>query len=315
MSAAPTALLLAGQGSERSGMTGPVGCCPDCREILAVADRVLDLPLSRWMAEGPTATLRRTDVAQPALLAVGVAQGEHLRASGVEPVALAGHSLGQYTALVLAGSLTFEDALLLVAERGRLMRETVPAGRGSMAAVAGLETAEVLQACERGAGTGTVGVACFNAPGRIVLSGAAPAVEAAVDACWEAGGGSTAMEVEAPFHSELLAPMVPRFARAVAGVRIADPRVPVIDNVTARPLMDAGSVRRSLVEQIVAPVLFEESLRTLVELGAERFVGIGPGRAALKFASLTVPCVPRSAFEDLAASSGDGGGAHGGPVR
>lgn len=314
MSAA--ALLLAGQGSERAGMSlSTVEACDGCLRVLEEADEVLDQPLSRWMADGPDDALHHTEIAQPALLALGVAQGRHLMAAGPQPVAMAGHSLGQYTALVLAGALAYDDALRLVSVRGRLMARAVPAGRGAMIAVAGLEPAEVAQVCAVGREIGPVGVACVNAPGRIVLAGERAAVEAAEDACWDAGGATTSMPVRVPFHSELLAPMVGEFARQVAATPIADPRIPVVDNVTALPLRDAGSVRRSLVDQVVAPVLFEAGLRTLAELGAERFVGLGPGHAGLKFASLTVPGLPRSTFEEEARSLNRTGGVHAVPVR
>ncbi|MGQ0842370.1 ACP S-malonyltransferase [Actinokineospora sp.] len=316
MTAESTALLLAGQGSERVGMGADLAAvCGGCRETFALAEQALGQPLSRWMAEGPQDVLRRTEVAQPALLALGVAQGEHLRLLGVEPVALAGHSLGQYTALVLAGALGLADAVRLVAARGRLMQRTVPRGRGAMVAVAGLTMTEVAAACATGRTHGVVDVACFNAPGRLVLSGETAAVAAAAAACWEAGGGTTDLPVSAPFHCELLAPMVPEFAGMVAETPVAAPRVPVVDNVTACPLRDAEAVRQSLVDQIVAPVLFEESLKTLAQMGVQRFIGCGPGAAALKFASLTTPEIRRVTFDDLTAAHRGVGGAHVGSLR
>jgi len=316
MSTTPTALLLAGQGSERVGMgAGLVQACTGCRETFTMADQALGQPLSAWMADGPDDVLRRTEVAQPALLAMGVAQGEHLRSLGVEPTALAGHSLGQYTALVLAGAIRFGDAVRLVAERGRLMQRAVPRGHGAMVAVSGLEREEVALAIGRGREHGVVGVACFNAPGRFALSGQSAAVAAAADACWDEGGGVTDLPVSVPFHSDLLEPMVSEFRRLVADTPVVAPRIPVVDNVTARPLAgDADAVRHSLVDQIMAPVLFEESLHTLERLGTRRFIGCGPGAAALKFASLTSPDVHRVRFEDLAADQLHLGGAHAGAV-
>lgn len=316
MTVTATAFLLAGQGAEQVGMGAElVAGCTGCRETFALADDALGRPLSRWMAEGPEDVLRQTENAQPALLTLGVAQGEHLRMLGVEPVALAGHSLGQYTALVLAGALTFPDALRLVAERGKLMQQAVPRGHGAMVAVAGLTAEEIALACKQGSEHGVVEVACFNAPERVVLSGAAAAVAVAADACWDSGGGTSELPVSAPFHCSLLEPMLPEFTELVAATPITDPRVAVVDNVTARPLRDAAAVRRSLVDQIVAPVRFEESLETLARLGVDRFIGCGPGAAALKFASLTTPDVQRATFDDLAASLLDIGGAHVGQVH
>lgn len=310
-----TALLMAGQGNERIGMgAGLADRCPGCRDVFAAADEALGRPLSQWMAEGPEDLLRHTEIAQPALLTVGVAQGEHLRLLGVEPDVLAGHSLGQYTALVLAGALALPDAVRLVSERGRLMQTTVPRGRGAMAAVSGLTRTEIADACAQARPHGVVTVACFNAPGRVVLSGDAAAVAEATAACWEAGGGIAELPVSAPFHSELLGPMLPEFADLVAATPIAEPRIPVIDNVTAEPLTDAAAIRRSLVDQIVAPVLFEESLITLARMGVERFIGCGPGAAALKFASLTTPDIARYTCDDVREHH-DWGGEHVGSLQ
>lgn len=311
-----TALLLAGQGSERVGMGTDIAAgCSGCRDTLALADETLGLPLSDWMAYGPPELLRQTEVAQPALLAVGVAQGAHLRLLGLEPVALAGHSLGQYTALVLAGSLKLSDAVRLVAVRGRLMQRTVPAGKGAMAAVSGLSREEVQAVCDESGRLGVVGIACYNAPCRLVLSGASAAVAAAMDACWERGGGVTELAVSAPFHSELLRPMQEEFARKVAATLIVEPRIPVVDNVTGRPLTSATAVRTSLVRQVIAPVQFEKSLETLAGQGIEQFVSCGPGAANLKFASLTTPDIGRLTFEDVTAGSPARGGAHVRQVR
>ncbi|MGH3431649.1 MAG: ACP S-malonyltransferase [Thermocrispum sp.] len=313
----PTALLLAGQGSERVGMAAESAAgCAGCHEAFLTADRTLDQPLSRLMTEGPEDVLRQTQTAQPALLTLGVAQGRHLLARGIGPVAVAGHSLGQYTALVLAGALAFEDALTLVAARGRMMQQAVPHGRGAMVAVSGLSREQLVRVCDGAQEYGQVGVACFNAPRRAVLSGDAAAVSAAAGACWDEGGGTTELPVSVPFHSELLQPMLTGFAREVAATPVADARIPVVDNVTAQPLREATAIRRSLVDQVVAPVLFEESLRTLAALGARRFVGCGPGRAGLTFASLTLPGIRRMSFPEAAAaeSGAEGGGAHGGQV-
>jgi [acyl-carrier-protein] S-malonyltransferase len=308
------ALLFAGQGSERIGMGAELlAACAGCRATFAAADEALDLPLSRWIEEGPEDVLRSTEIAQPALLTVGVAQGEHLLAHGIEPVALAGHSLGQYTALVVAGALNFSDAVRLVAARGQLMQRAVPRGAGAMVAVSGLPREVLAVACKLGSEHGVVDVACFNAPGRAVLSGDADAVAVAADACEDAGGGVVALPVSAPFHCALLAPMVPRFARLVAQTPVQAPRIPVVDNVTGRPLRDAEAVRKSLVDQIEAPVLFEDSLRTLADLGVQRVIGCGPGTAGLKFASLTIPDIPRAPFEQTAAAACGVGGAHVGP--
>ncbi|MCE7002119.1 ACP S-malonyltransferase [Kibdelosporangium philippinense] len=310
-----TALLFAGQGSERVGMGAELtAACAGCRDVFAAADEALSRPLSRWIAQGPEDVLRSTEIAQPALLTVGVAQGQHLLALGIKPVALVGHSLGQYTALVTAGALNFSDAVRLVAARGQLMQQTVPRGAGAMVAVSGLSRENLEVACKLGNEHGVVGVACFNAPDRAVLSGETNAVAVAADVCEDAGGGVVALPVSAPFHSALLAPMVPKFARLVAETPVQAPRIPVVDNVTAQPLGDADAVRKSLVDHIERPVLFDDSLRTLAELGVQRLIGCGPGIAGLTFASRTIPDVPRVTFEETAAAPWNMGGAHAGPV-
>lgn len=278
------ALLFAGQGGPLGGLGAEVTECPDCRPTLAVADRALGQALSARIAAGSASDLRLTEVAQPALLTVAVAEARHLIRQGLRPEALAGHSLGQYAALVVAGALDLADAVRLVAARGRLMQAAVPDGAGAMVAVVGLERAAVAAACAAARGAGAVGVACHNAPGITVVSGARAAVEAAAGRCEAEGAGVVPLEVSVPFHCELLAPMVPEFAALVRATAVAAPAIPVVDNVTARPLADAAAVRGSLVAQVTAPVLFEESLAYLIEAGFAHFVQCGPGDALLKWA-------------------------------
>ncbi len=279
------AFLFAGQGSQAVGMGSDLAAsCEKCRRLFAAADATLRFSLSRIMAEGPAEELRRTAITQPAVLTVSVAQARHLMALGVVPDMLAGHSLGQSSALVIAGVLDFEVAVWLVAERGRLMQETVPEGEGAMMAIVGLEGERVEAACQAAQSLGSVSVAGYNAPRQTVISGARAAVEAAAGLCEEEGAAAVPLAVSAPFHCDLLRPMVPAFAALAASVPFADPRLPVIDNVTARPLSDAAAARRSLIEQITAPVRFEESLRYLMDVGIDRFVQCGPGDSLLAFA-------------------------------
>jgi [acyl-carrier-protein] S-malonyltransferase len=300
MNETPTALLFAGQGSERVGMAASLPReCEPARAVLEAADRALGEPLSRLMREGPETQLRRTAYAQPALLAVAVAQARYLLARGLSPRALAGHSLGQYAALVVADSISLEDALRAVAERGRLMQATVAQGEGAMATIVGLEVAKVEAACARAKEHGVVVTACFNAPRQLVISGERAAVEAAAEACEAGGAGVIMLSVSVPFHCPLLRPMVPAFAEVLSGLAVRAPRVPVIDNVTAAPLTTAEEVRRALIEHIEAPVRFEDSLRLMAARGVSRFVACGPGNAQLSFAKRTCPNVERLRFEDL----------------
>jgi [acyl-carrier-protein] S-malonyltransferase len=300
------AFLFSGQGSQAVGMGADLARrCAGCADVFSEADRALGYPLTRRMFEGPEADLRRTEVQQPALLAIAVAQGQHLLASGVEPCALIGHSLGHYAALVVARVLDYAAALTLVAARGRLMQEASPEGRGTMAAVSGLALPQVRSICRRVQPAGVVVVACHNAPGQTVISGETAAVEAAVDACIEDGGGAVLLPVSTAFHSPLVAPMVPMFARLLDAVELRSPIVPVIDNVTALPLGDGPSVRRSLVEQIEAPVLFEESVRFLLAQGVRRFVGCGPGKGVLGFARKIDPGAEYTPFDAAVPLAGE----------
>jgi [acyl-carrier-protein] S-malonyltransferase len=298
----PTAFLFAGQGSQSVGMGKDLASsCPHCAALFERADEVLRFPLRRAMWEGSADDLRHTAVLQPALLALEVAQARHLRAVGRSADWLAGHSVGQYSALVVADSLPFEDALHLVRERGLLMQEAVPDGVGAMAAVLGLDRAEIRRLCRTA--DGVVGIASHNAPGNTVISGDRAAVAEASGACREAGATVVELPVSAPFHTALLEPMVPPFTALVDKASFRDPRVPVIDNVGARPLTDAASVRRSLVLQVSAPVLFEESLRFLVERGADEFVQCGPGRSVLDFVKRIHTGARVLPFEEAAAGT------------
>jgi [acyl-carrier-protein] S-malonyltransferase len=295
----PTAFLFAGQGSQSVGMGKDLtATCRDCAGLFARADEVLGLPLRRTMWEGPAEDLRRTAVLQPALLTLEVAHARHLAALGRRADWLAGHSVGQYSALVAADSLPFEDALHLVRERGLLMQQAVPEGEGAMAAVLDLDRVEVRKLCR--AASGVVGIASHNAPGHTVISGEREAVADVAARCAEAGARTVPLPVSAPFHTALLEAMVPEFTALVEKASFRDPRVPVIDNMGARPLTDAASVRRSLVLQISAPVLFEESLRFLVERGVAEFVQCGPGRSVLEFAKRLAPGARLLGFEEAA---------------
>ncbi|HYV66074.1 MAG TPA: ACP S-malonyltransferase [Myxococcales bacterium] len=298
----PTAFLFAGQGSQSVGMGKALAdSCGHCAALFERADEVVQFPLRKAMWEGSADDLRHTAVLQPALLTIEVAQARHLRAVGRNPGWLAGHSVGQYSALVVAESLPFEDALHLVRERGLLMQEAVPDGVGAMAAVLELDRKEIRKLCR--AVSGVVGIASHNSPGNTVISGEQAAVAEAAALCKNAGARIVELPVSAPFHTALLEPMVPPFTALVEKASFRDPRIPVVDNVGARALTDAASVRRSLVLQVSAPVLFEESLRLIVERGVDEFIQCGPGRAVLDFIRRIQPAVKTLTFEEAAAGT------------
>ncbi len=329
------AFLFSGQGSQAAGMSGALAAscedclrklaqsrpadglaggalpplaagtamvCPECQATFQVADRTLGYPLSVVIARGSSEELRRTEIQQPMILSLTVAEAYRLIAQGLVPDALAGHSLGQYAALVVAGAIEFEKAVRLVAARGRLMQRTVPDGKGAMMAIMGLDRRTIYDACVSVRSIGIVGVALHNSPGQTVISGERPAVLAAADRCEEEGGGAVEVPVSVPFHCDLLAPMAPTFARLVDAAGIRDPKLPVIDNVTARPLTDADSVRESLVLQLTHPVLFEESLDYLVNTGVDHFIQCGPGKSLLNFVQRVSRTAITETFE-MASSS------------
>jgi [acyl-carrier-protein] S-malonyltransferase len=285
-----TALLFPGQGSQAVGMLDAFLVEEAARRAeLERAEAVLGLPLRRLMTAGPAAELDRTEVAQPALLTVGVLHARHLRQLGVVPRCLLGHSLGHVTALVVAGAVGFELALRLVALHARILVEAMPPEGGAMVAVLGVARERVYAACRARVGRGVVGVACHNAPGQTVISGSRPAVEAVADALDAEGALTSQLNIPLGAHSDLLRPVVPYFESIVAEAEVADPHTTVLDSVTARPLETAADVRRSLVQQLTAPILFEEGVRAARALGVDTFVECGPGDVLTRCVRRQVP--------------------------
>jgi [acyl-carrier-protein] S-malonyltransferase len=276
------ALLFPGQGSQSVGMGRDV--CESsaaARAVFAAADEALGRPLSRLCFEGPAEALLPTEVQQPAILATSIALLRALEErTAVRPAFVAGHSLGEYSALVAAGALALEDGLRLVAARGRFMQEAVPAGEGAMAAVLAATAEDVASACAAvAAETGrTVAPANYNAPGQTVIAGHADAVAEASRRLAEAGARVRPLAVSAPFHCALMAPAAEKLAAELAAIRFADPRVPVVSNVEAEPNARGGRVAELLRRQVTAPVRFEASVRRLEALGVDRVLEVGPGR-------------------------------------
>jgi [acyl-carrier-protein] S-malonyltransferase len=277
------ALLFPGQGSQEVGM-GRDACeaSPAARAVFEASDHALGFALSRLCFEGPEAELRRTEIQQPAILATSVALLRALEErAALAPAYLAGHSLGEYTALVAAGALSLENALRVVHARGRFMQEAVPEGRGAMAAILGAEAEAVAEACAVAAReTGlVVEPANWNSPLQTVIAGDAAAVErACAEARSRGARKAVALAVSAPFHCALMAPAAEKLAAELGGVRFAPPRVPVLSNVEAEPNADAARIPELLRRQVTAPVRFTESVRRLAALGAQRVLEIGPGR-------------------------------------
>jgi [acyl-carrier-protein] S-malonyltransferase len=276
------ALVFPGQGSQFVGMGKDLAqWSPVARETFQEADDTLSFALTRLIFEGPEADLTLTRNTQPAILAVSVAafrvMGSQLP---VEPAFVAGHSLGEYSALVAAQSLSFKDAIMAVRERGKAMQEAVPAGKGSMAALMGMERDEIIALCEEAAGDGgVVSPANFNSPGQIVIAGTKENVLRAVEIFKERGGKrAVELPVSAPFHCSLMEPAAKRVEEVLADILIDSPKTVLINNAEAKPLSAAEDIRPSLIRQVTSPVLWEDSIRIIADAGVGGFLEIGPGK-------------------------------------
>jgi [acyl-carrier-protein] S-malonyltransferase len=245
------------------------------------ADAALGFPLSRVCFEGPEEDLRLTENTQPAIMTVSVAAARVLTEHGVQPVLAAGHSLGEWSAHVIAGTLAFADALRAVKARGHAMQRAVPLGEGAMAAVLALDAAQVAEACTEAAReTGLiVQAANLNSPGQTVISGAAAAVEKALALCKAKGARrAVPLPVSAPFHCALMQPAQEEVARVLAGISLHDPRIPVAANVTGSLVTTADATRDVLVRQVTGAVRWVDCVQSLKGAGAELFIEVGPGK-------------------------------------
>lgn len=275
-----TAFLFPGQGSQSPGMGLALAeRYPEARAVFDQADEVLGFPLSRLCFEGPSRELKLTQNTQPAILTVSVATLAVLRKRGGAPDYVAGHSLGEYSALVAAGSIAFPDALRLVRKRGQCMQQAVPNGVGAMAALLGMDASKVRDVCREAAGGQVVSAANLNSPSQIVIAGHAQAVRRAVRVAKRAGARrAVLLHVSAPFHCVLMEPARDEMAPLLDAAQIGDLDVPLINNWQACEIRTAAEAREGLKQQIPNPVLWHQTIRSLASRGIKQFVEVGPGR-------------------------------------
>lgn len=275
------AFLFPGQGSQAVGMGQALAeASPAARAVFERADAALGEALSTLCFEGPDDALRLTANTQPSILVTSVAaHAAFAEAFGREPAFVAGHSLGEWSALVAAGALALEDAVRAVRLRGTFMQEAVPEGEGAMAAILGLGADDVRAACEEAARGEVVSPANYNSPEQTVIAGTAAAVERASALCKEKGARrAVPLPVSAPFHCALMRPVQGRLAEVLEGIEVRAPSAPVVTNVEAQPNDDATKIPGLLVEQVVAPVRWVECVQTMAAAGVTHMVELGPGK-------------------------------------
>jgi [acyl-carrier-protein] S-malonyltransferase len=273
------AWVFPGQGSQKVGMGRALhDAFPEARAVFEEADDALAFPLSRLVFEGPEDELQLTANTQPAILATSVAAARVLSARGLRPDWVAGHSLGEYSALVTAGVLSLRDAVVAVRRRGQYMQEAVPVGQGAMAAILALDLPAIEQACREAAQGEVVAAANVNSPGQVVIAGHAAAVDRASELCKKAGAKrAIRLPVSAPFHCALMKPAQDRLAADLARLRFADPAAALVSNVDARVVRSGEECRDGLVRQVSGTVRWQESVERLVGEGVDTFVEVGPG--------------------------------------
>jgi [acyl-carrier-protein] S-malonyltransferase len=280
MNNSQTAFLFPGQGSQAVGMGKDLAeKFPVARQTFEEADQALGKKLSQLCFEGPEDQLRLTENTQPAILTVSVAAWRVLDEKGTKPAFVAGHSLGEYSAHVAAGTISFADVVRTVRNRGKYMQEAAPVGAGAMAAILGMSLDAVVAACGDAAQGEVCEPANINSPEQIVISGDAAAVGRAVKLAQERGAKrAVLLPVSAPFHCSLMKPAQERLAADLQKLQFSQPRVPVISNVYAKPVEDAESSREALIRQVTGSVKWSESMQLLVARGVQTLVEVGPGK-------------------------------------
>ena len=274
------AFLFPGQASQYSGMGRELSeKFPASRAVFEQADRALGFSISHICFEGSEEELKLTENTQPAVVTMSIAALRALEEHGVTPAYVAGHSLGEYSALVAAGGLEFADAVRVVRQRGQFRQEAVPAGIGAMAAILGLSPAQVDEACRRAAQDEVVTPANLNSPEQTVISGHAGAVKRAVEIASQSGAKrAVILPVSAPFHCELMLPAQQRLEPVLRSLPFGPLRVPMVTNVAAEAIESGDEAREALIRQVSLPIRWEQTIRTLIEAGVDIFVEVGPGK-------------------------------------
>lgn len=298
-----TAFLFPGQGSQKVGMVQDLFENYDSvKALIKEADETLGFPISKMMFEGPDTELMKTEFTQPAILTASVAVWQVLKEHGLTPDIAAGHSLGEYSALVAAGAISFADAVHTVHLRGRFMQEAVPLGEGGMAAIIGSTPETIVKVCgEVSTEDLPVQAVNFNCPGQVVIAGATAAVEKACEALKKAGARrAIVLKVSAPFHSTLMEPAALRLKEVLDKIDIHNTAIPVVANVNAKEETKADEIRKNLVDQAAHPVHWEESIRNMVAGGVDMTVEAGPGTVLTGFMKKIARSVPCHHAEDVA---------------
>lgn len=295
------AFLFSGQGAQYVGMGKQITQeYKSSDAIFNEASEALGFDIKKMIFESDDETLKVTENTQPCIVTTSIACLQPLLEKGIKPDVVAGLSLGEYSAHVASGTMTFADAVALVRKRGKYMQEAVPVGVGGMAAILGLDNEKVIECCKEASSYGIIEPANFNCPGQVVVAGEVKAVEKVMEVAKEAGAKrAMQLPVSAPFHCSLLKPAGEKLAAELEKIELKDMNIPVVTNVTAEYILDKSKVKDLLIRQVSSPVLFEESIRKMINDGVDTFVEIGPGKTLIGFVKKINKEVKTLNVEDL----------------